>query len=126
MHQLKRLVKSILPARIATTIIAYRSRNYQLRYIQDLGIPSDNAAFVHTYGDTIMGGPFRGMSFPYPELGSRPVIPYLLGCVEKELHPVLQSLLSSRYECALNIGCAEGYYAVGLAWLLRIPVYAYD
>jgi tRNA G37 N-methylase Trm5 len=50
-----------------------------------------------------------------------------LGSYEAELHPVLNSLDLSRYTKFINIGSAEGYYAVGLARLRpQRPVYAFD
>ena len=38
-----------------------------------------------------------------------------MGCYEQPLHPHIQEALSGRYSRILNIGCAEGYYAVGFA-----------
>jgi hypothetical protein len=35
------------------------------------------------------------------------------------LHPALASFISRKPHQIVNIGCAEGYYAVGLAW--RLP-----
>jgi precorrin-6B methylase 2 len=43
------------------------------------------------------------------------------------LHPVLDELLRNGYNTVVDVGCAEGYYAVGFA--LRLPhaqVYAFD
>jgi hypothetical protein len=55
------------------------------------------------------------------------LIPKLLGTYERELHPLLGALLGCTYNSVVNLGCAEGYYAVGLA--LRWPglsVHAFD
>jgi hypothetical protein len=46
-------------------------------------------------------------------------IPKLLGTYEQELHAVLEHLIASQPTTVLNIGAAEGYYAVGLA--RRLP-----
>ncbi|PWU04527.1 MAG: hypothetical protein C5B51_16610 [Terriglobia bacterium] len=122
----KKLLKSVLPARASNTISAYRSRNHQIRYVERMGIPKDNLAFIRAYGETVMGGPFQGLRYPASELGVRPSVPYLLGIAEKELHGVLNTAFSRSYDCVINIGSAEGYYAVGLAWKLRIPAYAFE
>ncbi len=65
-------------------------------------------------GNTVRSGPFAGML-----LGAQSSegcwVPKLLGTYEAELHPVLQAVSGRDYEVILNIGCAEGYYAVGLA-----------
>lgn len=59
-------------------------------------------------------GPFRGMR--YPRGWSQAChLPKLLGTYEAELHPVVQSFTARGYRTILNAGCAEGYYAVGLA-----------
>jgi hypothetical protein len=53
--------------------------------------------------------------------------PKLLGCYEEELHPFIERAISKPYGLVINIGAAEGYYAVGFA--LRLPgaqVWAFD
>ena len=39
----------------------------------------------------------------------------LLGCYEQPLHAHLKRILLGQYTKVINIGCAEGYYAVGFA-----------
>jgi SAM-dependent methyltransferase len=41
--------------------------------------------------------------------------PPLLGAYEASLHPVVETVIARAYAQILDIGCAEGYYAVGLA-----------
>ncbi|PAW80032.1 MAG: hypothetical protein B9S32_01495 [Verrucomicrobia bacterium Tous-C9LFEB] len=76
----------------------------------------------------VLAGPFAGLKFPSIEQVSlSKVLPKILGSYEEELHPVIRSLKSNTYSTIINIGCAEGYYAVGLA--MRFPqarVYAFD
>ena len=76
---------------------------------------------------TVAEGPFKGMVYPdFIAYGSA-MYPKLLGCYESELNPSLESLLKTDYHSIFDIGCAEGYYAVGVA--MRQPnaiVYAYD
>ena len=72
-------------------------------------------------------GPFTGLK--YPELTSigSALYPKLLGSYESELHPWMREVCADGYSEIIDVGCAEGYYAVGLA--RRIPqamVYAYD
>ncbi len=43
----------------------------------------------------------------------------LLGCYEQPLQPYIEQAIQKQYATVLNIGCAEGYYAVGMA--LRMP-----
>ena len=54
-------------------------------------------------------------------------VPKLIGSYEEEVHLIIEEIIRRRYSIVVNIGCAEGYYAVGFA--LRIPdaiVYAFD
>jgi len=80
----------------------------------------------------VQAGPFRGLRY-LPQLTStdtllsHTVIPKLLGSYELELHDSLKRAFARQYKQVINIGCAEGYYAVGLALgLPGIPVFAFD
>jgi Methyltransferase small domain len=66
----------------------------------------------------IPAGPFRGMDYPV-EAAEGCRAPRLLGAYEASLHPVLETVIARNHAQVLDIGCAEGYYAVGLA--LRMP-----
>jgi SAM-dependent methyltransferase len=55
------------------------------------------------------------------------LIPKLLGSYECELHNAIYEVISTQPRVVVNIGCAEGYYAIGFARLLPdAVVYAYD
>jgi len=58
-------------------------------------------------------GPFAGM-----RCTTSAVLPRLIGSYESELHDTIQFLVGRAYERVINIGCGEGYYAVGFARLL--------
>lgn len=72
---------------------------------------------IPVLGDRVAAGPFAGMRYQ-PKVSEGCVIPKMLGCYEQELHAELRRIGSASYDTVLNIGCAEGYYAVGLARLL--------
>lgn len=66
----------------------------------------------------VMGGPFKGMAYGVrASEGSRTA--RLLGAYEASLHPVIESIIAKAPELVVDIGSAEGYYAVGLA--RRLP-----
>jgi hypothetical protein len=67
---------------------------------------------------TVIDGPFKGLKYLRFSNGSA-LLPKLLGSYEKELHPALDEIVRGDYRRIVNIGCAEGYYAVGLA--LKLP-----
>ena len=76
--------------------------------------------------DTVRSGPFTGMRLVGEESWGH-IASYLLGSYERELHGVLEQLLETSYDAVVDVGCAEGYYAVGLA--RRLPaaiVHAFD
>jgi SAM-dependent methyltransferase len=69
-------------------------------------------------GTDILHGPFRGMHYAVPAAeGSRAA--RLLGGYEASLVPVIETIIKRKYGLIIDVGCAEGYYAVGLA--RRIP-----
>lgn len=80
----------------------------------------------HRFGDVVLSGPFTGMRYVRESAGSA-FAPKLLGTYESELHPAIMSIASERYDQVVDVGCAEGYYAVGLALMFRVgAVAAYD
>ena len=69
---------------------------------------------------------FAGLRLPQ-EASEGCLIPKLLGIYEAPLIQHLRRLLARPPEVVLNIGCAEGYYAVGLARLLPdAHIHAFD
>lgn len=77
-------------------------------------------------GTVVMAGPLKGLDF-LPQSTEGCHIPKLLGCYEQPLLPHIETAIQEGYATLLNIGCAEGYYAVGIA--RRMPntrVLAFD
>lgn len=65
-----------------------------------------------------MSGPFEGLDYATAASeGAR--IPRLLGCYESTLHPIFESIIEARPPLVIDVGCAEGFYAIGLAQ--RLP-----
>lgn len=81
---------------------------------------------VARMGTAVQAGPFAGLVLgPRGTEGGH--APRLLGIYERELHPQLERLIARGFARLVNIGCADGYYAVGLA--RRMPgtiVHAHD
>lgn len=67
--------------------------------------------YIATHGNIVASGPFAGMRL-HPEYSE---LPKFLGTYEANLHPAIRRLTARRYDVILNIGCAEGYYAIGFA-----------
>jgi hypothetical protein len=82
--------------------------------------------FVSQGGLTVRAGPFAGMEY-LAETSWVGFFPRLLGVYEEELHGVVERAIEAGPELVIDIGSAEGYYAVGLA--RRLPgarVHAFD
>jgi hypothetical protein len=69
--------------------------------------------FVAWHGLRVSGGPFAGLV--YPDATATSLIPKLLGAYERELHAVIEQAIRAEPELIVNVGAADGYYAVGLA-----------
>jgi hypothetical protein len=81
--------------------------------------------FIAEHGPIVLHGPFAGMLYDPPPTGA--VIPKLLGCYECELEPVIEEMLRLDAPAFVDVGSAEGYYAVGFARAKPgTPVVAYD
>ena len=83
-------------------------------------------ALERKHGLIVQSGPFAGMTYVSEAVCSS-LVPKLLGSYEAELHEVLREIFEKRYETIIDVGCAEGYYAIGLA--LQFPdakIYAFD
>lgn len=75
----------------------------------------------------VLHGPFAGMRYPGKQAAGSSYPPKILGCYERELHPIIGSYASREQVAFVDVGCAEGYYAVGFA--ITNPtsvVYAFD
>lgn len=84
------------------------------------------AGYIDRNGCVVRYGPFAGMVYSKGAALSRISIPKLLGTYEQELHPILQTISTRKYDLIIDIGAAEGYYAVGLARMFRTKVLAFD
>lgn len=62
----------------------------------------------------VISGPFAGMRYIENSVGSA-YMPKILGTYELELHSIIQDLCSERFTLIIDVGAAEGYYAVGMA-----------
>jgi hypothetical protein len=66
----------------------------------------------------ILAGPFKGMTYIREARGSE-LLAKLLGTYELELNGAIDRMIRRQPDLVVDVGCAEGYYAIGLA--VRIP-----
>jgi hypothetical protein len=83
------------------------------------------STYLAREGAKILQGPFAGMAYVDKAVEGA-LMPRLLGTYESELHPHFAAICP-QVDCVIDVGCAEGYYAVGLArrWP-ALTVHAYD
>ena len=121
----KRFLLSTAP-QAASAWQSARQRRHILRFERRMGLPKLTQSFVEEHGRHVLSGPFTGMAYVTQARGSA-LMPKLLGSYEEELHGVIEKIVATDYAAVIDIGCAEGYYATGLA--MRMPsaqVYAFD
>lgn len=113
---IRRAARQFLPAPIARPLQALQLWP-PARYLWDNRFRQEIRAMRHLRDHTrsvVIGGPFKGMRYVARSTGSA-YGPKLLGTYELELWPVIEQIARTAYEVIIDVGAAEGYYAVGLA-----------
>jgi len=89
---------------------------YELKIIKEV--------FDNEY--VVRNGPFKGMLYIKNSAGSQ-LLPKILGSYEEPIQHWIKKIINKKYDKILDIGCAEGYYAVGFARSCsRTEILAYD
>lgn len=126
---LKNFVKETmqrLAPKATEALLAKRHRKHVHQMEQSLGLPQITDEFIARYGLQVLAGPFIGMTY-IKEALRVPAVPKLLGCYEEELAPLIEAMPGRGYSVVVDVGCAEGYYAVGLARLMPgVHVHGFD
>jgi hypothetical protein len=122
----KKVVKALVPQRFIAPLVSKRWWDYNQRVMAERGVLDIVRRFVARHGTTVLHGPFQGLRYPKECALTRYSTINLLGSYEMELHPWLYEVTPGKYERILDIGAAEGYYAVGMALRARTPVDAYE
>jgi hypothetical protein len=123
-HLTKKMLNRFYPDAIFT-LRAWRSR----RYFRDTFLSRQSRIKYEIYGESdpvVLSGPFAGMKY-FNEVCWGPIEPKWLGSYEQELHHIVERVLKKNYTDVVDVGSAEGYYAVGLAMNLpSAQVHSYD
>ncbi len=84
--------------------------------------------YVRRCGLRVRHGPFAGLEYlPGLERTSGDLVAKLLGTYERELSGVVEEWISTGMDHVIDIGSAEGYYAVGFATAIpHATVHAFD
>jgi hypothetical protein len=126
MKNIKTVARTLFPESLLQRLLAIRSRRYQVRFLRQQGLLHTALRYVERNGCTVRYGPFAGTIYPREAALNRHSIPKLLGTYEQELHGIIETIGKRKYDLIIDIGSAEGYYAVGLARLLSTRVLSYE
>jgi len=121
-----RIAKGVVPQRQWVHLQSVRSRNLQMRWLKESGVLELARRYSAVNGGAVLHGPFAGMQYPAESILSRHSVPRLVGSYECELHEPIQAALAARYDRVIDIGSAEGYYAVGFALKSSSPVTVFE
>jgi hypothetical protein len=66
----------------------------------------------------VHNGPFKGLKYISESNGSN-LLSKILGSYEEPIQEWIKKIIEKKYHTILNIGCAEGYYAVGFG--MKMP-----
>lgn len=92
----------------------------------DLSNKNDTRLIAIVGEPVVKNGWFKGMKYPSYDSVCSTIFPKIIGSYEAELNSVIQQIINSQYDVIIDVGCAEGYYAVGLAMQTNAAVFAYD
>jgi hypothetical protein len=115
-------LSTLLPPRLLQSIDRARTRMFLAK------IRGPTAEYVRRNGLEVKDGPFVGMRYA-DGLGATvgDLVAKLVGSYECELHGVLEQWIRAEYPQVIDVGCAEGYYAVGFAVAMpRSRIDAFD
>jgi hypothetical protein len=111
----KLFLKTIMPTALFAVILkVWRSTFSKLSSGSDMDIVAKyTKEFLHAHGYNVVGGPFKGLSYVSEAAGSSYLIK-LIGVYEEILHDTMKRIMKGGYTTMIDIGCAEGYYLVGV------------
>ncbi len=76
--------------------------------------------------NVVLNGAFKGMKYIHSSVGST-LLPKLIGSYEFELNEVMENFKKINFNNIVDIGSAEGYYAVGFALNFNYnKIFAFD
>jgi hypothetical protein len=125
-YAVKRAISTYAPALFSAIRYSrqamHRRRNVRLQ----TALTPWKEGFIRQFNFIVQGGPFAGMKFHRSDVANA-YLPLLIGSYEAETHGFIETALERAPKIIADVGCDQGYVAVGLA--LRAPaakVFAFD
>lgn len=112
----------------APALMADRARSYERAFRARQGITTLGERMAAATDATVQAGPFRGLGYPADRMADVDApVAKLLGCYEREIAGVFESALARGVDVFVDVGSADGYYAVGMAVASpRVTTFAYE
>jgi len=102
-----------------------KARRTSMQFLRQHRVIDLALQVAERFGYAVQSGPFAGMKYTRAAMASRHATPCLLGTYERQICPFLLEAAAC-CEQIVDIGSADGYFAVGLARLTGKPVTAFD
>jgi len=114
--------------RVAPGYVANRARRYERALRQRNGVTDLAQRLVADDQPVVRAGPFAGMTYPAGRLADvDSAVAKLVGTYEREIAWVFERAIAQRISTFIDVGCADGYYAVGMAYASpTTTTFAYD
>lgn len=114
--------------RVAPGYMADRARRYERAVRLRAGATCAAQQLVAGTEPVVRAGPFAGLRYPADRLADiDAAVPKLLGTYEQEIAWVFARAISRGVSTFVDIGCADGYYAAGMAHACSATtIYAFD
>lgn len=109
----KLFIKKFLPVSVFIFIQSVWRKTFSKIIDQTKTIDAYTRDFIAKNGLIVAGGPFAGLNYVGEAAGSN-YLTKLIGVYEEILHPIMETAKQRNYDTIIDIGCAEGYYLIGL------------
>jgi hypothetical protein len=108
----KLFLKKLLPVSLFSAVVTLWRKTFAQFFNSDVhALYTKN--YIAQHGYTVTGGPFAPLNYVEDSAGSTYLLK-LIGCYEAVLHPVVAKIKQRSFDTIIDIGCAEGYYLIGL------------
>jgi len=107
-------IRPLVPAAIYRMLWAYVARRNSNRWLESQGVFALALKVAEEFDYSVQTGIFQGMKYTRSAVLSRHATPMLIGQYERQIYPALIEA-SERTGLVIDIGHAEGYFAVGFA-----------
>jgi hypothetical protein len=112
---------------LAPQAMADRANRWNQHVREREGVTEAAIAYVRENGATVSSGPFTGLSYPIERIREIDApIAKLTGTYESDLHPVISEALVRKPRVFVDIGAADGYYAVGFAKASGVETHGFE